>query len=246
MHETEHVLWFTALLNQYFAAPAEAILKMAGLKFEPGHPWANYMAMEVLVILILMISAAVLRARLSVDRPGTFQLTIEAVHNFLAEQARDIVGHGYEKFVPWFCTLFIFILISNLLGVIPSFESPTMYHFVPAGFALATFLYYNGFGIKTHGFFGYLKELAGPMWWLAWFMLPLELISHCIRPVSLTIRLYANMFAGEKVTMAFLGMVPYVVPVAVMALHVFVSFLQAFIFTVLTIAYVGGAVAQEE
>ncbi|MDR3718640.1 MAG: F0F1 ATP synthase subunit A [Bryobacteraceae bacterium] len=246
MHETEHVLWFTALLNQYFAGPAEAVLKLAGLKYEPGRPWANFMAMEILVILLLMIAAAVLRTRLSVDKPGTFQLTIEAVHDFLAEQARDIIGHGYQKYVAWFCTLFIFILISNLLGVIPTFESPTMYYYVPAGLALCTFLYYNGMGIKTHGLLGYLKELAGPMWWLAWFMFPLELISHFIRPVSLTIRLYANMLAGEKVTLGFLALLPFVVPVAVMALHVFVSLLQAFIFTVLAIAYVGSAVAEEE
>ena len=121
-----------------------------------------------------------------------------------------------------------------------------MFCYVPAGLAMCTFLYYNGMGIKTHGIFGYLKEFAGPMWWLAWFMFPLELISHFIRPVSLTIRLYANMLAGEKVTLGFLALVPFVVPVAVMALHVFVSFLQAFIFTILSIAYVGSAVAEEE
>jgi F-type H+-transporting ATPase subunit a len=246
MHETEHVLWFTALLNRFFAAPAEAILRLAGLKFEPGQPWANFMAMEILVILVLMLAAAVLRFRLSVEKPGTFQLTIEAVYEFLAEQARDIIGHGYQKYVAWFCTLFIFILASNLLGVVPTFESPTMYYYVPAGLALCTFLYYNGMGIKTHGIFGYLKEFAGPMWWLAWFMFPLELISHFIRPVSLTIRLYANMLAGEKVTLGFLALIPLVVPVIVMALHVFVSFLQAFIFTILSIAYVGSAVAEEE
>ena len=246
MHETEHVLWFTALLNRFFAAPAEAVLRIAGLKFEPGQPWANFMAMEILVILVLMAAAAVLRVRLSVDKPGTFQLTIEAVYDFLAEQARDIIGHGYQKYVAWFCTLFIFILTSNLLGVIPTFESPTMYYYVPAGLALCTFLYYNGMGIKAQGPIGYLKHFAGPMWWLAWFMFPLEIISHFIRPVSLTIRLYANMLAGEKVTLGFLALVPFVVPVAVMALHVFVSFLQAFIFTILSIAYVGSAVAHEE
>jgi F-type H+-transporting ATPase subunit a len=84
------------------------------------------------------------------------------------------------------------------------------------------------------------------MWWLAWFMFPLEIISHCIRPVSLTIRLFANMFAGEEVTIGFMSLLPYVVPVVFMALHVFVSFIQAFIFTVLSTAYVGGAVAHEE
>jgi F-type H+-transporting ATPase subunit a len=246
MHETEHVLWFTALLNRYCAAPAEAVLRLAGFKYEPGQAWTNYMAMEILVILVLVVAAGLLRMRLSVDKPGTFQLTIEAVHGFLTEQAHDIIGHGYQKYVAWFFTLFIFILCSNLLGVIPSFESPTMYYFVPAGIAMCSFLYYNGMGVKAQGPIGYLKHFAGPMWWLAWFMFPLEIISHCIRPVSLTIRLFANMFAGEQVTMGFMALIPVVVPVVFMGLHVFVSFLQAFIFTVLSIAYVGGAVAHEE
>lgn len=246
MHETEHVLWFTALLNRYLAAPAEAILRLAGLKFEPGQPWPNYMAMEILVILVLVLAAAVLRSKLSVEKPGTFQLTIEAVYEFLAQQAKDIIGHGSEVHVAWFCTIFIFILCSNLLGVIPTFESPTMYYYVPAGVALCTFLYYNGMGIKAQGPIKYLMHFGGPVWWLAPFMFLLEIISHCIRPVSLTIRLFANMYAGEQVTMGFMALVPFVVPVVFMGLHVFVSFLQAFIFTILSTAYVGGAVAHEE
>lgn len=246
MHETEHVLWFTALLNRYLAGPAEAVLRLAGLKFEPGQPWPNYMAMEILVILVLVLAAAVLRAKLSVDRPGTFQLTIEAVYEFLAQQAHDIIGHGSSVHVAWFFTIFIFVLSSNLLGVVPTFESPTMYYYVPAGVALCTFLYYNGMGLKAQGPLGYLKHFAGPVWWLAPFMFLLEIISHCIRPVSLTIRLYANMFAGEQVTLGFMALVPFVVPVVFMGLHVFVSFLQAFIFTILSTAYVGGAVAHEE
>ena len=144
MHEAEHVLWFTALLNRYLAGPAEAILRLAGLKFEPGQPWSNYMSMEILVILVLVLAAAGLRASLSVERPGSFQLAIEAVYEFLAQQAHDIIGHGSSKNVAWFFTIFIFILCSNLLGVIPTFESPTMYYYVPAGVAICTFLYYNG------------------------------------------------------------------------------------------------------
>jgi F-type H+-transporting ATPase subunit a len=242
----EHELWLTALMNRYMAAPADAVLRLAGMKAGEHGPWTNYMAMELLIVLILVLAAALLRMRLSVDKPGTFQLTIEAIWEFLSEQAHDIIGHGSQKHVAFLFALFIFILSSNLLGVIPTFESPTMYYYVPAGIAMASFLYYNGQGIKVHGVFGYLKEFAGPMWWLAWFMFPLELISHCIRPVSLTIRLFANMYAGEQVTGAFLGLIPLVVPVVVMGLHVFVSLLQAFIFTVLSTAYIGGAVAHEE
>ncbi len=255
MHE--HELWFTALLNRYLAGPAEMVLNLAarlglpGLHPGQGRPWTNYLAMEILVILLLMIAAAVLRTRLSVERPGTFQLTFEAIYSFLGEQAKDIVGPASERYLAFFCTLFFFILSSNLLGVIPSFESPTMYYYVPAGVALCSFVYYNSQGVRAQGPLGYLKHFCGPMWWLAPFMFVLEIISHCIRPVSLTIRLYANMYAGEQVTLGFIRSpifagAQFFFPTVVMGLHVFVSFLQAFIFTMLSIAYVGGAVAHEE
>lgn len=244
MHE--HELWFTALLNKYCAAPVNSLFQLAGYHNEdPSRPWSNYIAMEVLVILILVSAALALRAALSVDRPGKFQLVIEAIYNFIASQARDIIGHGYRRRLSWFAMVFLFILTSNLLGIIPSFESPTMYYYVPAGVAIAMFFYYNGQGIQEQGLLGHLKHFAGPVLLIAWFMFPLEVISHLIRPVSLTIRLFANMLAGEQVTIGFLALVPWAVPVVFMALHVFVSFIQAFIFMMLGMVYVGEAVAHE-
>jgi len=245
MHETE--LWFTTFLNKYLAALPNAIFSLVGYHTEdPSKPWSNYIAMELLVIALLMIVALIVRASLSVDRPGKLQLVFENIWAFVGEQADAIIGHGAKKRLSYFAMIFLFVVCSNLLGVIPTFESPTMYYYVPAGLAIATFLYYNGQGIKEQGILGHLKHFCGPMWWLAWFMFPLEIISHCIRPVSLTIRLYANMLAGEQVTMGFLGMVPFLIPVIFMALHVFVSFVQAFIFMMLGMVYVGEAVAHEE
>jgi F-type H+-transporting ATPase subunit a len=244
MHE--HELWVTALLNHFFAAPAQWVLNLAGIPAGEHGPWSNFMAMEILVLLIIVLAAAWLRARLSVDRPGIFQLTIEAIWGFLAEQAEEIIGHGFRGYVPFFFALFMFILVSNLIGIIPTFEAPTMYYYVPAGIAMASFFYYNGHGFRVQGPIGYLKHFAGPMWWLAWFMFPLEIISHCIRPMSLTIRLTANMIAGEQVTNGFMQLVSIGLPVVLMGLHVFVSFVQAFIFTALSIVYVGGAVTHEE
>ena len=116
---------------------------------------------------------------------------------------------------------------------------------VPLGCAVATFFYYNLMGIQAQGAFKYLAHFAGPMPLLAPLMVPIELISHMARPLSLTIRLYANMYAGEQVTMVFLGLTYLVVPALFMGLHVFVSFLQAYIFVLLTMMYVSGAVAQE-
>lgn len=241
-----HELWLTALFNKFFSAPASALLSLVGIEHDPHKPWSNYMSVEIFAILLLMIVALVVRSRLSVDKPGKLQLTFEAIYGFLNEQAHDIIGHGHKKHVAMFFTFFVSILTFNLIGIIPTFEAPTMYYFVPAGIALVSFCYFNGQGLLAIGPVATFKHMAGPVWWLWWFMFPLELISYCIRPVSLTIRLYANMYAGEEVTVNFMKVVELVIPVALMGLHVFVSFLQAFIFTVLSIAYVGGAVAHEE
>jgi F-type H+-transporting ATPase subunit a len=241
-----HELWFTAFLNHYFPWPAEGINLLTRVPFEHGHAWTNYMAMQFLVVLLLMIVAAVVRSSLSVDKPGKLQLMFENVYTFLQTQASDIIGHGWQGYVPFFATLFIFILTMNLLGVVPTFEAPTMFYYVPAGLAIGVLFYYNAQGVKVQGVVGHLKHFAGPLVWLAWFMFPLEIFSHLVRPVSLTIRLYANMFAGEEVTLSFLGLIPYLIPIAVVGLHVFVSFVQAFIFTMLTMVYVGEAVAHEQ
>lgn len=246
MHQ-EHELWLTALFNHYLAGPAAAFLTAVGYPLEdPSNPWTNWMTMLLLTIVFLMVTSAWIGRNLSMNRPSKMQLTVEAVYGFLQGQAHDIIGHGYRRYVPMFASIFFFILSANLLGIIPGFESPTMYYVVPAGVALISFLYYNIMGVKEQGVLGHLKHFAGPIWWLMPFMFLVELISHSIRPVSLTIRLYANMFAGEQVTLGFLGIVPYVAPVVFMGLHMFVSFVQAFIFTMLSMVYVGLAVAHEE
>ena len=244
MHE--HELWFTALLNDHLASLGNTTLSWVGTRAEnPARPWSNFIAMEILVALVILVVFALLRPRLSVDRPGGLQHCFELVYLFLRNTAAEVVGHSGPRCMAYFGTVFIFILFSNLLGIIPTFESPTMFAAVPLGCALATFCYYNLMGFREQGLAGYLKHFAGPMPLLAPLMVPVELISHLSRPLSLTIRLYANMYAGEQVTLAFIGIVPLVIPVAFMGLHIFVAFLQAFVFTILTMVYVAGAVEHE-
>jgi F-type H+-transporting ATPase subunit a len=144
--------------------------------------------------------------------------------------------------MAYFGTLFVFIASMNLIGIIPAFESPTMFTYVPAGLAVWTFLYFNFAGFRTNGL-GYLKHFAGPVIWLAPFMFVVEMISLFIRPLSLTVRLYGNMFAGEQVTLVFMSLTKLVVPVIFMGLHVFVSLVQAYVFTTLTMIYIAGATA---
>ena len=242
----EHELWFSALLNDHLAGLGNTILSWVGTHAEnPARPWSNFIAMEILVAAVIVVVFALLRPRLSVDRPGGFQHCLELTYLFLRNTAEEVMGPHGRHYMAFFGTIFIFILFSNLLGIIPTFESPTMFAAVPLGCALATFVYYNLMGFRAQGVGGYLKHFAGPMPLLAPLMVPIELISHMSRPLSLTIRLYANMYAGEQVTLAFLGLVPLVIPVAFMGLHVFVAFLQAFVFALLTMVYVAGAVEHE-
>jgi F-type H+-transporting ATPase subunit a len=246
MQEHEVELWTTKLFNQYLASPLDAFLTAIGKPAaDPAHPWENWITMEILVVLIIIVLFGILRSRLSYDKPGKLQITLEAIYDFVNGQAGEGIGHGSSKFVPFLGTLFIFILFMNLIGVIPGFESPTMTPAVPVGLAVSVFLYYNVMGFRSHGVGRYLLHFAGPVWWMAPIMIPIEIISHLARPLSLTIRLFANMFAGEKVLMTFLTLTYIVAPAIFMGLHVFVSFLQAFIFMLLTLIYVGSAVAHE-
>ncbi len=242
-----HEIWITAFFNDHFAGVASAILNAVGVHAQnPARPWTNFVAMEILVALVLVVFTLLLHPRLSYDRPGKIQQTFELIYGFLDEQAEEVVGHEGHKYVAFFGTLFLFILFSNLIGVIPGFESPTMFPAVPLGCAMATFLVYHILGLRAQGPVGYLKHFMGPNIFIAPLMFPIEIISHFARPLSLTVRLYANMFAGEKVTLVFLSLVPVAIPSIFMGLHVFVSLLQAYIFTVLTMIYVGGAIAHEE
>ena len=135
--------------------------------------------------------------------------------------------------------------LANLIGVIPGFESPTMTPSVPAGCAVATFAYYHLAGIQANGIFRYLRNFAGPMIGLAPLMVPIELVSHLARPMSLSIRLFANMYAGEQITIIFMRLTFFVFPAVFLGLLVFVSLVQAYVFMLLTMMYVAGAVAHE-
>src|SRR5579884_2067934 len=240
-------LWFTAFLNHILAGPVTALLRALHIQPEfPSAPIPNSVAMEVLVLGILIIFFLAVRARLSVTDPGALQHIVEAARNFIQDQSNEIIGHHSEGFTAFLMTLGLFILMCNLLGLVPGFESPTATPYVPLGCAIVAFFYYHIQGIKRQGPLKYARHFAGPMLLLAPLMIPIEIISHLARVLSLTIRLYANMFAGEQVTMAFLGLTYLVIPVAFQGLHVFVSFLQAFIFMVLAMLYVGAAVAHEE
>ena len=229
-----HETWLAHLFNTYFAGLGNAILALFHLTAEdPKEPWADYIVMQLLVAVIMIVLFLILRSRLSVDKPGTLQHSMELVHGFVKDQAEDQVGHDGHHHVVLFETLFVFLLLANLIGIIPGFMSPTQAVYVPAGCALIAFLYYNIVGLTKHPG-KYLKQFLGPIPVMAPLMIPIEIISHLARPLSLTIRLFANMYAGEQVTLVFLSLTYLFGPAVFMGLHVFVSLLQAYIFVLLT------------
>ena len=241
-----HEAWLTRVFNAHLAGLGNSLLALFGQKAaNAAEPWADFMVMQLLVALLIIVLFAILRMRLSVAKPGAMQHIFELIHNFIADEAEGQIGHDGHKHVVLFETLFIFVLIANLIGIVPGFVSPTQVIYVPVGCALLAFLYFNAAGIKKQGPVKYALHFAGPIWWLAWLMIPIEIIGVLARVLSLSVRLFANMFAGEQVTLVFLGMVPLAIPAVFMGLHVFVGLLQAYIFVLLTMIYVGGAVAQE-
>jgi F-type H+-transporting ATPase subunit a len=242
----EHELWLTALLNDYLPGVAAAALRLVNQTAEnPARPWQNWISMELLVVVLLMILVAALRASLSVAAPGKVQHLFEVIWEFINDTAREVGVHHSARYAGFFATVFIFILSMNLIGIIPGFESPTQTAAVPLGMAVCTFIYYNTAGVREQGVLRYLAHFAGPVWWLAFLMIPIEIISHLARPLSLTFRLYGNMLAGEQVTGLFIRLTYLVLPVIFMGLHVFVAILQAYVFTLLTMIYVSFATAHE-
>jgi F-type H+-transporting ATPase subunit a len=238
-------LWFTKFLNDHFGAVTTALLHHLGIApTYPAAPINNVVSMEILVVLILLAFFIAVRASLSVEKPGGLQHIAEMAQEFVGEQAHGIIGHGYQRYVPYAISVGFFILIGNLLGLVPGFESPTASPSVPLGCALVTFGYYHFHGIRQQGWH-YVKQFMGPVPALAWLMIPIELVSHLARVLSLTVRLFANMFAGDLVTAAFFSLVPVLVPVIFLGLHLGVAIVQTFIFVMLTLVYLGMAVSEE-
>ena len=238
-------LLFTRFLNAHFAAPTNALLH--ALHIQPTYPRApitNAVAMELLIFIALLAYFIVVRLTLSVEKPGSIQHVAEMIHGFVGEQSESIIGHGFERFGTYLTVLFLFILVGNLMGLVPGLESPTANAVVPLGFALVTFFYYHYHGIRANGL-SYYKQFVGPVWWLYPLMLPIEIISHFARVLSLTVRLYANMFAGDMVTLAFFSLIPIGVPLVFLALHFGVAIIQAYVFMILATVYLSLAVAHD-
>ncbi len=236
----------THFLNQLFGPAVAALLNLVGVHpADPLAPINDTFAMELLVVICLVAFFLLVRMTLSVEKPGAAQQVAEMIHEFSGSNGEQIIGHGHERFQAFVTCVFLFVVFNNLLGLVPGIVTPTSAPVVPLGIAVCTWLYFNFYGVKEQGIVGYLKHHAGPIWWIAPLLFPIEIVSNLARMMSLTIRLYANMFASDLVTLVFFSLVPVGVPVIFLGLHAGVSLIQAYVFMLLAMIYLGIATAYE-
>jgi F-type H+-transporting ATPase subunit a len=205
---------------------------------ENAVPW--YTVMFILAAILTIVVIWILKPRkLSSDEPSNTQLTLEAGVLGIRNLLLDNVGPHGIKYFPVIATFGILILISNLMGLVPGLMSPTASTSVTFALGISSFVYYNYIGIRENGLLGHLKHFAGPVAWLAFLMFPIELISNFVRPLSLGVRLFGNLFGDEQILGTISGLVPWIAPAIIMPLSLFVAFMQTFIFVLLSIIYIG-------
>lgn len=205
---------------------------------ENAIPWYTVMFFIACILSVAIIW--ILKGSLNPDKPGHGQQTLEVAVLAVRSMLEDIVGPHGLKYFPVVMTFAVLILVSNLMGLFPLFMSPTAATSVTFALGLSSFLYYNYIGISENGVFNHLKHLAGPVWWIAPLIFPIELISNLIRPFSLGIRLFGNLFADEQVLATLSGLAPpytWFAPIFLMPLSVFVAFIQTFVFILLSQLY---------
>lgn len=275
----EHVTGLTEFVNHHFGQFALALL--SALHIQPSHPdlpIPEHVVMAIVVLLAGTTLALVLRARLSVEKPGAMQQVAELLlTNPMGFGIKDLVEenvhHGAGKFIPFVGSISVFVLLSNLMGAFPSsfLKAPTGVVTVPLSCAILTLFYFNWQGIRHHGAGRYLLTFAGSPkdiggWILAVLLFPVEIVSTSARLLSLTVRLWANMFASDLIYLIFLGLLaggasfgwskspvlgvilgifPATIPVLFIGLHIFVSVIQSYVFTVLPAVYLGLATSEE-
>ena len=200
----------------------------------------------VLSAVIAIVLAKMAMSNLELVPTGT-QNVMEAYIGGVLQMGTDVMGKLHARtYLPLVATIGLFVGIANLIGIIPGFEAPSSSLNMTLTLALTVFVYYNYVGIKTHGVVKYFKHFTGPVWWLAWLMFPVEIVSHVSRIISLSFRLMGNIKGDDMFLAVILVLVPWVLPLIPFALLTFGAFLQAFIFMMLTYVYLAGAIIVEE
>ncbi len=240
MHEQSELGTF---LNRFLFNPLAGAL---GFHVAAGHNAVpDQIVMALIVASLLLVFALWIRGRLSVEDPCPAQHLIEVILEAIQGLIKEVIGKDSQKFVPLIGALAFYIFVGNVLGQVPGFVSPTSNLNITASCAICVFFYYNYQGVRKHGLFKYLRHFAGPVWWLAWLLFPIEVVSHFARPFSLSMRLFGNILSEELIIGSLNSYVfPFVASLPVMFLGLFASTIQAFIFILLTMVYISGAVEE--
>jgi len=245
MEGLEHSLWIVEAFNRVFGPPVAAVLGLVGVKVpDPLHAVPDYLVMVLIVAVTLALVLGLASRRLSLV-PGGRQSVVEMIVQLFEGLVVDTVGPEGRKYLPVIGTVGLFVFSCNMLGLIPGFMSPTSKLNVTLGCALVVFFYYHWQGVKAQGL-KYFKHFMGPIPALAPLMIPIEVISHFSRPVSLSMRLFGNIFAEELLIVIMASIIPFLLPLPFMAVAIFTSVIQAFVFVLLSCIYISGAVAHEE
>ena len=244
MEGLEHSLWIVGAFNRVFGPPLAALLGLVGVEVDPLHAVPDYLVM----VLIVAVAVPVL-LRLVARRPALVPSRRQSVAEMIVQMFESVVveaiGPEGRKYVSVIGTVGIFIFACNMIGLIPGFMSPTSKLNVTLGCALVVFVYYHAQGVRAQGL-KYFKHFTGEIPALAPLMLPIEIISHFSRPVSLSMRLFCNIFAEELLIVIMASIIPFLLPLPFMAVAIFTSLIQAYVFVLLSCIYIAGAVAHEE
>ncbi len=246
MEDLEHSLFIVDLFNKIFGKPLAFLLGLAGIEVKNSeHLVPDYIVMSLIVAAVLILFFGLSSRKLNLV-PSKLQSILELIIQTFENLLVEVIGERGKKYLPMVATIGLFILSCNLLGLVPGLMSPTSKLNVTVGCALTVFVYYHWQGIKSQGLFKYLKHFTGPIPLLAPLLLPIEIISHFSRPVSLSIRLFGNIFAEELLILVIASIIPFLLPLPFMAIAIFTAIIQAFVFVLLASIYIGGAVAHEE
>ncbi|MGZ5208820.1 MAG: F0F1 ATP synthase subunit A [Sulfuricurvum sp.] len=201
-----------------------------------------YLTHMLLAAAIVLLIAKMATANMRLVPTGC-QNVMEAYLGGVLAMGADVMGREEaRRYLPLVATIGLFVGIANVIGVIPGFEAPSAFLDFTLALALVVFTYYNFEGIRRNGIVTYFKHFMGPVWWLAWLMFPIEIVSHISRIISLSFRLFGNVKGDDMFLMVILMLAPWLLPMIPFALLTFMAFLQAFIFMMLTYVYLGGAV----
>lgn len=242
----EHTLWIVEVVNRLLGPFVASLLGTPytpGLQVIPAH-----LVMCALIVAMVTVFCLAVRSSFSVDNPGKLQIVLEDIVGFLKGLLTENIGPTGPKYLPLVGSIFIFIFLANAIGKVPGLMSPTASLSTTLGCAITVWVYYHLQGIKTQGLVAYVKHFIippGVPLFIAPIMAPIELISHAARLMSLSLRLFGNVYGEELVVLIMASIVPFLVPLPMMFLGVITGSLQAYIFTLLTIIYLAGAVHLE-